>query len=443
MRPNFAFRYRLLPLVLMLAAVVLLCSCKIGGGGGDDDDGDARFRVLNASTGYTSLDVYSNDQDDDDDDDKQRASAVSYGKISDYVTLTAATYTLDFRRAGASTSLLAVSSQAMAEDTNATYVAYGSTGHFAVYKINDDQTEADSGKANVTVINVAEAGSLDVYFTEENIPLTDTSPQVSGVTSGSSLGATLNSATYRMRVTGAGDNTDIRLDVSGITFSSTQVASIILTPTPGGILVNALSIPQQGSVTSYSNTKARIRAAVGMSNGTKATVSVGGTMLLSNATVGIIASAYTTVNAGSLPVSVLIDGTAATIPNKTLAAGADYTLLVWSNADGTQASLISDDNRAPEVSGTTKIRLMNGMSALGGPISFTVNFSPTADDVGVGEVSEYSEIAAGSDFEIDVKDSLTSSPLFSKTGVSLTSGAVYTMFMYNGATPSATLRRDR
>ena len=425
-----------------MLAVTILCSCKIGGGG-DDDGGDARFRVLNASAGYTSLDIYSNDQDDDDDDDKQRFSAVSYGAISDYASLDAATYTLDFRRAGAATSLLSVSSQAMAEDMNATYVAYGSTGHFQVYKISDDQEEADSGKANVTVINVAEAGSLDVYFTEESIPLNDTSPQISGVASGSSLGATINSATYRMRVTAAGDNTDIRLDVSGITFTSTGVASIVLTPTPGGILVNALVIPQQGSVTSYANTKARVRAAVGLSSGTKATIGVGGTTLLSNATVGIIGSSYAPVNAGSLAVSVIVDGAAVTIPNMTLTAGADYTLLIWNNADGTQATLISDDNRVPEVSGNVKIRLMNGMSALGGPISFTVNFSPTADDVAVGEASSYTEIAAGSDFEIDVKDALTSSPLFSKTGVSLTGSAVYTMFMYNGATPSATLRRDR
>jgi hypothetical protein len=140
---------------------------------------------------------------------------------------------------------------------------------------------------------------------------------------------------------------------------------------------------------------------------------------------------------------VLIVGVAASIPNKTVTAGADYTLLIWSDASGTQANLISDDNRATEGSGNVKIRLMNGMSVLGGPISFTVNFSPTADDVAVGDASEYTEIAAGSDFEIDVKDALTSSPLFSKTGVSLTSGAVYTMFMYNGSTPSATLRRDR
>jgi hypothetical protein len=196
-------------------------------------------------------------------------------------------------------------------------------------------------------------------------------------------------------------------------------------------------------VTSYKNTKARIRGAVGISNGTKATIAVNGTTLLSNATVGIISSTYEQVTAGSLPISVIVDGTAAAVPNQTVTAGADYTLLVWSDADGTQATLISDDNRTPEVSGNVKIRLMNGMSALAGPISFTVNFSPTADDVAVGDASGYSEIAAGSDFEIDVKDALTSSPLFSKTGVSLTGGAVYTMFMYNGATPSATLRRDR
>jgi len=441
MRRIFSLRYSRLPLVLVLAVLTLLGGC--GGGGGGSDDGTARFRVLNASTGYTSLDVYSNDQNDDKDDDKQRASGVSYGQISEYVTLKAATYTLDFRRAGAATSLLGMSSQAMAEDTNATYVAYGSTGHFAVYKVNDDQTEADSGKANVTVINVAEAGSLDVYFTEESISLSDTSPQMSAVSSGASYGATLNSTTYRMRVTGTGDNTDVRLDVSGITFSSTSVVSIVLTPTSGGILVNALQIPQQGSVTSYANTKARLRAAVGIANGTKATVSVGGTTLLSNATVGIIGSTYQQVTAGTLPVSVIVDGVAVSIPSKTVVAGADYTVLVWSNADGTQATLISDDNRTPTVSGNTKVRLMNGMSATASPISFTINFSPTADDVDVGAASVYSEIAAGSDFEIDVKDSLTSAPLFSKTGVSLTAGAVYTMFMYNGATPTATLRRDR
>jgi len=108
MRRTFSLRYCLHPLLLMLA-VTILCSCKIGGGG-DDDGGDARFRVLNASAGYTSLDIYSNDQDDDDDDDKQRFSAVSYGAISDYASLDAATYTLDFRRAGAATSLLSVSS---------------------------------------------------------------------------------------------------------------------------------------------------------------------------------------------------------------------------------------------------------------------------------------------------------------------------------------------
>lgn len=425
--------------ISLVLALVLLCSCGKGGGG---SGGDARFRVLNASTGYTSLDVYSNNQNKDD-DDAQRFTAVSYGTLSDYASLPAATYSLQFRRAGASTALYTVASEAMAEDSNATYVGYGSTGHFSVYKLSDDVAEADSGKAKVTVINVSEAGSVDVYLTDENIALSDTSPQMSAVASGSSLGATVNSATYRLRVTGTGDNTDIRLDVSGITFNSKEVAAIILTPTPGGVLVNALVLPQQGSVTSYTNTKARVRGAVGISNGTKATMTIGGTTLLSNSTVGIISNSYQQVTAGTLPITVFVDGVAATVPNKTVVAGSDYTLLAWSDNTGTQASLLSDDNRAPESSGNVKIRLMNGMSALGGPISYTVNFSPTADDVSVGAVSDYAEIAAGSDFQIDVKDALTSAPIFSRTGVSLTSGAIYTMFMYNGATASATLRRDR
>src|SRR5215471_20351215 len=107
MRRTFCIPFRVVPIVL--AALFLLGSCGKGGGG---SGGDARFRVLNASTGYTSLDVYSNDQNKDD-DDAQRFSAVSYGALSDYVTLPAATYTLEFRRAGASTSLLSLGSQAM------------------------------------------------------------------------------------------------------------------------------------------------------------------------------------------------------------------------------------------------------------------------------------------------------------------------------------------
>src|ERR1044071_5979064 len=101
---------------LVLAALFLLCSCGKGGG---DSGGDARFRVLNASTGYTSIDVYSNNQNKDD-DDAQRFTAVSYGTLSDYASLPAATYALEFRRAGASTALFTVASEAMAEDSNAT-----------------------------------------------------------------------------------------------------------------------------------------------------------------------------------------------------------------------------------------------------------------------------------------------------------------------------------
>ena len=49
----------------------------------------------------------------------------------------------------------------------------------------------------------------------------------------------------------------------------------------------------------------------------------------------------------SVPVTLTVNGAAVPVREFDLAAGADYTLLVWSNAAGAQTSLIVDDNRLP------------------------------------------------------------------------------------------------
>ena len=54
--------------------------------------------------------------------------------------------------------------------------------------------------------------------------------------------------------------------------------------------------------------------------------------------------------------TLTVNGTAVPVPNVNLTAGADYTLLVWSNASGAQVSLIVDDNRLPS-SGTAMAKL--------------------------------------------------------------------------------------
>jgi hypothetical protein len=132
------------------------------------------------------------------------------------------------------------------------------------------------------------------------------------------------------------------------------------------------------------------------------------------------------------------------VANQTLTAGGDYTLLVWSDSSGTRTTLITDDNHEPSASTKTKIRLLNGMSGLGGPISLNVDFGPVVDNVALGTASPFSEVASGSETRLDINNAVTSQTLTTLTGVSLQESAVYTVFMSgNATTPGSTVRRDR
>jgi hypothetical protein len=204
-------------------------------------------------------------------------------------------------------------------------------------------------------------------------------------------------------------------------------------------------LPQQGSLTTYNNTTARIRGAVGISVGTQVTASIGSLSLLDKATVGIMGATYGVLDAGSVSVSLSVDGNSVSIPNLTLAAGADYTLLIWSNANGTQSTLISDDNHIPATSGDLKLRLLNGMSGLAAPITLNADFSPVAQDTAVGQASAPSQIAGGTNYELDVVDTTNGANQFSKTSVSLQAGNVYTLFMSGGGTAAVNgaLKKDR
>ncbi len=177
------------------------------------------------------------------------------------------------------------------------------------------------------------------------------------------------------------------------TLTDRGVATLILTSTQGGMLANAIFLPQEGQPTKFTNTKARLRGAVGLANGANASIQVGGQSVLSAATAGVIGSRYTLLDAGSVPVTLTVNGAAVPVANVNLTAGADYTLLVWSNASGAQTSLIVDDNRLPSGGAAmTKLRLLNGMSTLAAPITLSVDFSPVIEGTLLGQVSDEIEI---------------------------------------------------
>lgn len=426
---------------VLLAATALLGGCL--GGGSDDDSKQAQIRLVNVSPGYQSLDLYANESGDD---DEVRTSGVGYETASDYVSLDSDTYVVKFKRNGVTSTLLTLSNENLTDESHVTYVAYGSNGRFATIKLSEDVADADDGKTKVQLINTAEAGGLDVYFTDDDVALADATPQFSSISSGGTASAvSIVSGTYRLRVTGAGDTNDVRLDLASATLESKKVVTYVVTATKGGVLVNAVAVPQQGALSVSHNTKARVRGANGIANGAAALATIGGVTVLNNVGVGVIGSRYSQVEAGNLAINVSVDGAAASVPNQTLAAGGDYTLLVWSDTNGTQTSLLADDNRLPSTAGKSKVRLLNGMSALAAPITLAVDFSPIAEAIDVGTVSDYTEVDSGSESGLEVTNANTTASLLTRTGVSLVDSGVYTLFMSGGgtATVGGTLRKDR
>ena len=425
---------------LACCSLSLLVSCK---GSGDSKGGDARIRLLNLSTGYTSLDLITNVDADEDDEDVTQSEGVALETVSDYQTMDADAYTIKLKRTGSGSILRSFTNEELVEDDTFTYVAYGEVGAFGAMRLDDTQDEADAGETKLSVSNVSTAGALDVYVTDTDTDLDDTTPVLSGVGAGLTSFST-NSGTYRLRVTASGDNDDVRLDIPNFPLPDRGVGALILTSTQGGTLANAIWLPQEGQPTKYTNTKARLRGAVGVANGASASIAVAGKSVLGSATAGVIGSRYTLLDAGTLPVTLAVNGTAVTVPNISLQAGADYTLLVWSNASGPQTTLIVDDNRLPSSAGNTKLRLLNGMSTLGAPLTLSMDFSPLIEGALVGDVSDEVEVQSGTDRQIDISNTSTAAQVLTRSSLTLQSNSVYTFFMSdNGPTPIGVLRRDR
>jgi WD40 repeat protein len=348
------------------------------------------------------------------------------------------------RRTGSGSVLRSFAGEELIEDTINTYVAYGEVGSFGALRIDDTLDEADAGETRLSIANVSSAGGLDVYLTDASTDLDDTTPVLSNVGAALSPLST-DSGTYRLRVTAAGDSADVRLDVAAFKLPDRGVGSFILTSTQGGMLANAVYLPQGGQPAWVVNTKARVRGAVGLANGANASIQVGGQSVLTAAAAGVIGSRYTLLDAGTVPVTLTVNGATVPVPNVNLSAGADYTLLVWSNANGAQTSLIVDDNRLPS-GGTAvaKLRLLNGMSTLAAPLTLSVDFSPVIEGALLGQVSDEIELSSGTDRQFDLTNTSTAQSVLTRSAITLQGNSVYTLFMTdNGATPIGVLRRDR
>ena len=224
---------RLINVALILAAAFVLQACESTGSSSGSNGSNAQVRLLNASLGYDSIDLYVTT--DDDEEDTREIESVPYGGVSNYVKLKSDTYTIKVKRSGATSTLYTIYDVNLTDASHTTLVASGRSGGLVVQAIDEDLGEPDRDNSKLSVLDASGAGTADVYVTAQSEDLEDASP----ISQGSAT--TLESDTYRLRVTGSGDTDDLRLDVSDLTLESEQVATVILTGTQGGILVAPIS----------------------------------------------------------------------------------------------------------------------------------------------------------------------------------------------------------
>ena len=408
------------------AVPLMLAGCGSG-------TGSAPVRLVNASVGYPLLGFM--------DESTQATTAdVAYGAASPFETVQAGAVSITLTVGGQAAT--AAQTRTISKDQRYSLVAYGFATGLKQVLITESTTAPDSGNGNVNVLDTSvDIGSVDVYLsaTQDLSVSTKIAAGITGVTQSAFAGVLPGS--YFVTVVGA---QSVENGISDIRFQSTtailtvvnqQIQTIILTPGVSGVLANVILLTQgtasaASPTISYENTTARVRAVTALSSSTASQVTgniLTGTTptsvtvmpshdgseyseykVVSTGTVGTgTGAAYTganpalvvTVNGTAL--DIVMDSTNATTGVTTevagvLAAGGDYTVMVYTNSAGTPvAKLIVDDNTAPSSATGMKFRLINlAADNQGLFLSMKVNSVAVASLVAYGSASSYTQITS-------------------------------------------------
>ena len=406
------------------AAAIGLTGCGSGSG---DSSGNASVRVANATLSHPSLDLLVNSA--------ATAKATAADSVSAYVAPPSGTVTFQLNDAGAATSL-ATSTPTLAGGGHYTLVAYESGGAVKTLVIGEDIVAPAAGVATLRVYDAAvEAGKLDVYVTTGACTTANLSSLAPLTTFGALTGpasVTLpaqGAGSYNVCVTGAGSKTDLRLGMP-ITLAGLQIATVVLTPTVGGQLVNGALLTQQGTYAATRNTNARVRLAASVSNGASVAATSSGGTVIDGGSVAPAFGFYVLVPARD-SLNITVNGQTLGAPSATLAAGGDATLLVYGAPGSAVASLIVDDNRLPSDATTTKLRVINGVTGApaGSTITLTANSAPVGINLAQSAASSYVTVPSSINAVNLTLSSSSAGTFAANTSNTLNANLVYTILV--------------
>lgn len=419
---------------LSLAGAVVLAGC---GGGGGNDSGTGNVRMINITRSQASLDLLVSST--------KQISAVGTNSASAYVGVGSGNNSLQVTAAGQLTAL-ATTAPSVAKDQSYSLLVYENNSALRTAWLAENDTAPAAGASNFRVFNVAnDAGALDVYVTAPTVSLaTLANPTfvMSGTgTSQVTAYLTFTPGTYRVRVTAAGNQSDIRLDIPSITLGDAGLTTLLLSPTVGGGLVDGGIIAQRAAFTAFPNTRSRVRVVSGVP-AASVTASAGTTVVEPGAIQPN--GSYVSVPAGNAAWAVTVAGNAANVAAINLVAGSDNTLLITGTSTTATARMLEDDNHAPLLASSVKMRLLNGLSSGNVGLQMSIDFQLAASNIVPGTVSAYRTVSGNTNMRLEVNSPSSATPVSLQTGLPVPGGGVYTVFVLGDVNaPVTSIRKDR
>ena len=430
------------------AALAVALSLPLLSGCGDDNAQKGFVRIINATTEFSSLDLYTQASDGSND---LVVSGTASGAASAYTSIDKGGYTFNVK-SGSGASNAATTTGTVSKTDHYTIVTYVTGGSAKAQFLSDEESSPASNNAKLRVFNAApsETTSVDVYLTTNPcnaLTVADTA-FASAVTSlqstYSQVTASGSGSAWNVCVFPAGDKSTLLLDLPSLTLKNQEIATLILTHTTGGVLLNGAVLDQQGAMVQSPSAISRVRLAADPVSGLT-TLTVNGTEITAQAAAQSVSS-YVTIPSGTTTAAVTIDGVtmnATTLP--ALASGSDYTLLVTGTSSNPTATLITDDNSlSTSTTQTVKARVINGVNNFSGSVSATID-NKTVGTAAFATASPYVTIPATSGTST-VLPSITTNPA-SLTSQTFAAGTVNTVFIWGdgstGQTPKLGVQGDR
>jgi hypothetical protein len=235
----------------------------------------------------------------------------------------------------------------------------------------------------------------------------------------------------------------VLLDIPTFTLKNQEIATLLLTRTSGGVLLNGSLLDQQGALTSYPNSIARVRVIADAASSGSVSAAINGVSLSGDAVSPSINS-YVAVPSGAVTGTFEINDTpisGVTLAN--LAAGSDYTLFVGGTTSAPTVTLIQDNN-TPSTSASLPVeaRVLNGVNGVNGTVAANVGGKQVGSGVAFGAVSAYTAITAfPATATLTVSIGGVTQP--AQTNQTFTSGDVYTILVYgDSSAPQILINQD-